>query len=260
MGSQSSLYYNDNDPYCAQWVRNLWPEAEVDSRSVELVKPEDVAGYTRCHFFGGILGWEHALNLAGWGDAEVWTASLPCQPFSTAGKRKGTSDDRHLWPIFRDLVDQSRPPIIFGEQVASKAGREWLAAVRIDLEALGYAVGAADLCAGSVGAPHVRQRLFWGAANASMHGCQGLQRSSQAQVPKDRTPQALDAWHGTGNPFEHWSQFLAESYVQRVDDGVSSTVDIRPRLHAYGNAIVPQVAAQFISSFLEVIADLPTQV
>ncbi|MEO0966031.1 MAG: DNA cytosine methyltransferase [Planctomycetota bacterium] len=136
--------------------------ARVDSRSIADLKPADLVGYTRCHFFAGIGGWELALRWAGWpDDRPVWTGSCPCQPFSSAGKQRGTADERHLWPAFRELIAECRPPTIFGEQVASKAGREWLAGVRADLEALGYAVGAADLCAAGIGAPHIRQRLFW---------------------------------------------------------------------------------------------------
>ncbi|MEM8488291.1 MAG: DNA cytosine methyltransferase [Bacteroidota bacterium] len=91
----------------------------------------------------------------------MWTGSCPCQPFSQAGARAGTDDERHLWPHFRWLIDQCRPLTIFGEQVASKDGREWFSGVRADLDLLGYATGAADLCAAGEGAPHIRQRIFW---------------------------------------------------------------------------------------------------
>lgn len=156
------IYFNEHDKFAAQWLRNLWPDATVDERDIQNVQPADVAGFQRCHFFGGIGGWEYALQLAGWPDDQpVWTGSCPCQPFSSAGQRKGTSDHRHLWPEFLRLIAECKPSIIFGEQVASAAGREWLAGVRADLEALGYEVGAADLCAAGVGAPHLRQRLYW---------------------------------------------------------------------------------------------------
>lgn len=166
-------YYNENDPYAAQWLRNLMaaqliPEGCVDTRSILDVQPEDLAVFTQCHFFAGIGGWPLALRLAGWPvDKHVWTGSCPCQPFSVAGKRKGNSDERHLWPYFHKLISECSPPTVFGEQVASKDGREWLSGVRTDLEAVGYAVGAADLCAASAGAPHIRQRLFWVADSVS---------------------------------------------------------------------------------------------
>jgi DNA (cytosine-5)-methyltransferase 1 len=156
------VYFNEHDAYPAAWLRNLWPGATVDERSVVDVQPADLAGYRRVHLFAGIGGWEYALTLAGWPeDREAWTGSCPCQPFSGAGRNDGVLDSRHLWPAFHRLIAECRPAIVFGEQVASAAGRAWLAGVRTDLEDLGYAVGAADLCAASCGAPHIRQRLYW---------------------------------------------------------------------------------------------------
>ena len=161
------IYYNEFDPKAAAWLRELMaagliPEGDVDERSIEDVHPADLVGYTQHHFFAGIGGWPYALRLAGWPDDwPVWTGSCPCQPYSQAGSRKGDDDPRALWWAWRWLIDQCRPPVIFGEQVASADGRRWLAGVRADLEAMGYAVGAADLPAASVGAPHIRQRLWW---------------------------------------------------------------------------------------------------
>lgn len=160
-------YYNEWDPYCAQWLRNLVaagliPAGVVDERDIRDVRATDLAGYRQCHFFAGIAGWSQALRLAGWpDDREVWTGSCPCQPFSNAGKQRGTSDERHLWPEFHRLIAERRPSVVFGEQVAGRLGREWLAAVQVDMEALDHAFGAADLCSAGVGAPNIRQRLWW---------------------------------------------------------------------------------------------------
>src|SRR5690606_11221726 len=165
-------YYNEFDPKAAAWLRELMaagliPDGDVDERSIEDVRPADLVGYTQYHFFAGIGGWPYALRLAGWPDDwPVWTGSCPCQPYSSAGARKGDDDPRALWWAWRWLIDQRRPPVIFGEQVASADGRAWFARVRADLEAMGYAVGAADLCAAGVGAPHIRQRLWWVAHSA----------------------------------------------------------------------------------------------
>ncbi|KKM13756.1 hypothetical protein LCGC14_1712980 [marine sediment metagenome] len=163
----SEIFYNENDPFAAQWLRNLGkadliPRGEVDERSIKEIRPEELADFQACHFFGGIGGWAYALRLAGWpADRPVWTGSCPCQPFSQAGQGKGEADERHLWPDWFELIRACLPPTVFGEQVASKDGRAWLSGVRADLEALGYEFGAADLCAAGIAAPHIRQRLFW---------------------------------------------------------------------------------------------------
>lgn len=203
-GDGMRVYFNEFDRFAAAWLRKLYPHATVDERSIRDVAAQSVRGFRRVHFFGGIGGWEYALQLAGWpADREVWTGSCPCQPFSDAGKKKGTADERHLWPEMFRLVRECHPPVIFGEQVASseivgseleaaftvavqrgdfaKANklakrlvanpsfafvRRWVDGIRADLEAEGYAFGATILGAHSVSAPHIRLRLYW-VANSS---------------------------------------------------------------------------------------------
>ena len=160
-------YYNEYDPKTAAWLRELIkvgaiPDGHVDERSIAEVSPDDLRGFTQCHFFAGIGGWSLALQLAGWSsERPVWTGSCPCQPFSAAGKGLGAADERHLWPVFFELIRQCRPEHVFGEQVASAIGHGWLDGVSADLEAEGYTCGATVLGAHSVGAPHIRQRLYW---------------------------------------------------------------------------------------------------
>ena len=198
-------YYNEFESFPAQWLRNLGaagqiPKGVVDERSIRDVRGADLAGFRQAHFFAGIGGWPLALRLAGWpDDEEVWTGSCPCQPFSTAGKRGGTADSRHLWPDFFRLIAERKPTVVFGEQVASKAGRAWLAGVRSDLEALGYAVGSADLCAAGVGAPHIRQRLFWVADRGVAKDAASLGRDGRGNGDSTRDDgQIQTAGLGTG--------------------------------------------------------------
>ena len=164
-------YYNEIDPYAATWLRNLIADGhiaagDVDERSITEVKPDDLKSYGQCHFFAGIGGWSLAARLAGIpDDLPIWTGSCPCQPFSSAGKRQGGGDDRHLWPIWFRLICEREPAIVFGEQVAAAIAYGWLDAAFHDLETKGYACAAAVLPACSVGAPHKRDRL-WFMANA----------------------------------------------------------------------------------------------
>jgi len=162
-----TAYYNEIDLYAAEWLRNLIkagyiPNGEVDTRSIVDVPPDDLRGFTQCHFFAGIGGWGYALRLSGWpDDRPIWTGSCPCQPFSVAGKGAGTNDPRHLWPHFHRLITACRPPVVMGEQVAGAAGYGWLDGVRADLAREGYASRGVDIPACSVDAPHIRQRLYW---------------------------------------------------------------------------------------------------
>ena len=189
-----SAYYNEIDPFAARWLRSLIsaghiPHGDVDERSIEDVSPNELTAYTQHHFFAGIGGWAYALRLAGWPDERpVLTGSCPCQPYSSAGKGAGFDDERHLWPAMFWLIQQQRPPIVFGEQVASKTALEWWDLVANDLERENYATAAADLPAASVGAPHLRSRLFW-LANANSSG-RSRQRSAQ---PKGRQYSAFAA-------------------------------------------------------------------
>ncbi|UAN17364.1 DNA cytosine methyltransferase [Enterobacter asburiae] len=165
-----TAYYNEIDPFAAQWLRNLIDAGHiapgvVDTRSIEEVTANDLKGFTQCHFFAGIGVWSYALRRAGWpDDRPVWTGSCPCQPFSACGKRQGKDDDRHLFPTWFRLISECCPDVIFGEQVASKDGLDWLDDVRDQMERSEYAFAGFDLCAAGFGAPHIRQRLFWVAA------------------------------------------------------------------------------------------------
>lgn len=188
-----STFYNDNDPFACEWLRNLiaaghLPAGDVVCKDIRELRGEDVEGYERVSLFAGIGGWDYALELAGWPKGRsIWTASCPCPPFSAAGRKYCPNchrsrlgfvgwdefgcpecdyrDPRHLWPSLRNLIRECRPDTIVGEQVASNNGRGWLARVQVDLQELGFAFGAQDSCAASVAAPHIRQRLFW-VANA----------------------------------------------------------------------------------------------
>ena len=134
------ILYNEIEPYCVEWLGNLvraghLAPGRVEPRSIADIQPDEVRHLRRFHAFAGIGLWELALQMAGWPeDIEVWTGSCPCQPFSGAGRRKGFDDERHLWPEWFRLIRECHPPAIFGEQVASGDGLEWLDLVFSDLD------------------------------------------------------------------------------------------------------------------------------
>lgn len=227
-------YYNEHDKKAAAWIRELIKAGviapgEVDERSIADVKANELVGYTQCHFFAGIGGWSYALRLAGWADDRaVWTGSCPCQPLSCAGKCRGEKDERHLWPEFYRLIGERKPSTVFGEQVASKDGLEWLDGISLDLEELGYAVGSADIPAASVGAPHIRQRFFWVADSehdgqyrpqgiAAEQDCNGTNRGIHCGSPR-----------GMGNSVSAGLQGHAGNVVDRNEPGRIGTLTDRP--------------------------------
>ncbi len=264
-----TAYYNEIDPYCAQWLQNLMdaghiPHGVIDTRSIEDVRPDELAGFNQCHFFAGLGGWAYALQLAGWGTRPVWTGSCPCQPFSAAGKGDGFADERHLWPAWQHLIAQCRPAVVFGEQVSSKDADPWVDLVHADLEGMGYAFGCIPFPSAGVGAPHIRERGYWVADTGSA----GLaQRVSDGRVqPKAMGPSEGEALVG-GSPFGsgRWPLrgfWLGADWLACTDGkfrpvepgtfplahGAASRVG---RLRAYGNAIVPQAAQAFIESYCE---------
>lgn len=272
-------YYNEWDKGAANWLRELIankliPYGYVDERSITEVTPRDLEGFTQCHFFAGIGGWSRALQLAGVPETtRLWTGSPPCQPFSRAGKQKGKFDERHLAPTFLKLVSACKPPMLFGEQVAKAIETGWLDDLHEELEREGYSVGAAVLSCDIVGAPHKRDRLFFGAinelantycneylskiagSNATENGsetCNGEEITSAGKFIRTSEDVLRFCDSGTEYLCRDGKKRIVEPTIPLLADGVSSTMG---RLRGYGNAIVPQVGALFIESFVGAYID-----
>ena len=176
-------------------------------------RPSDLEGFTQCHFFAGIGVWSYALRQAGVpDDRPIWTGSCPCQPFSTAGAGAGFDDERHLWPHFQWLIEQCRPAVILGEQVASKAADPWIDLVQADMEALGYAFGAVPFPSASVGAPHIRDRLFW-VGHTDDEGLEGHTRDdgSAGRERPERSATPTGVFGGLGDSRGESDQRIARS-------------------------------------------------
>ena len=276
-----SVYYNENDPEAVAWLRELMfnkviPWGLVDERSIEDVRPDDLRGFKQCHFFAGIGGWAEALHLVGWpADREVWTGSCPCQPFSAAGKGGGFADERHLWPAWFHLIEECRPSVVFGEQVDAAIKFGWLDLVQSDMEGIGYAFASVVIPAASVGAPHGRHRAYF-VAESDSERREGLSVLLRPREPRADQPEITGSC-ATGVLVEPSSEQMGipgRARFEGVTAGFWSRADWIPcvdqkwrpvepgtfplahgiparmgRLRGYGNAIVPQVAAEFIIAY-----------
>ncbi|WP_082720912.1 DNA cytosine methyltransferase [Burkholderia sp. ABCPW 14] len=257
-------YYNERDPYAAQWLRNLIAAehiapGDVDERSIEDVRPDDLRAYDQCHFFAGIGVWSYALRRAGWpDDRPVWTGSCPCQPFSAAGKRLGFDDERHLWPDWYWLICQCRPVAVLGEQVASAAGLGWLDRVCADLEDADYACGAVDFCSRRVGFPLRRSRLLFVAHPYRQRQPRRPQPNRRAFEPEQCASRRNHVGGCSAAALPDWrdvvgtdgNRRLLESGTEPLVDGAAGHVG---PLRAYGNAIHAETTTQFILAAREIL-------
>ena len=263
-----TAFYNEIDPFAAQWLRNLIDAGHiapgvVDTRSIEDIAPDELRDYTQVHFFAGIGVWSYALRLAGWPDNRpIWTGSCPCQPFSGARKGAGVADDRHLWPAFWWHIKGNRPATVIGEQVSSSDGLDWFDHVHANLEESGYTATALDLCAAGVGAPHIRQRLYWVAHTGGDGREGGLSWRSDPQREMVNGQAGCDGAANT--PLEVNGLWRDADWIRCKDDGLRAIESgLEPLVdglagrvalcRAYGNAIVAPLAQAFLTAVRETL-------
>lgn len=173
------------------------------------------------------------------GQVDVLCGGLPCQPFSQAGKRRGTADPRHLWPEMARIVAECRPRFVFAENVALEAFREpWR-----DLRGMGYRVPPAlQVSAADLGAPHLRKRWWLLAADADGELLRQQPRRQQADRPGEAQPavdgslgSAADADRG-GQPqlAERDRRAEAGQQAPQRDDALGLRADVADLRRAWG--------------------------
>jgi len=196
----------------------------------------------------------------------ILTGGFPCQPFSIAGARKGTTDDRFLWSEMLRVIHEISPAWIIAENVFGILTSEQgvvFESICFDLESAGYNVQPFVIPACAVGAPHRRDRIWIVASNSDCIGDRG--RSDENFEGQERTLQTErsdcnaadpDSINGDISGFDSaeisepektevfWDKdwYEAASELCRVDDGFSEGLDKGRRLKSLGNAIVPQIA------------------
>jgi DNA (cytosine-5)-methyltransferase 1 len=136
------------DAHCRTRLRKHWPDTYIH---------KDIH----------TLDYDTLIQHSSWNPSEptILVGGWPCQPFSVAGKQRGTADDRYFWPQVARLLDELRPRHFLGENVPGFLNLG-LDQTLSDLEARAYAWAACDIPAVAVGADHLRHRIWiYGAAD-----------------------------------------------------------------------------------------------
>jgi DNA (cytosine-5)-methyltransferase 1 len=215
------------------------------------------------------------------GNIDILTGGFPCQPYSSAGKRLGKEDERHLWPHMLRAIQEIKPTYVVGENVRGLTnwnGGVVFEEVCADLESCGYEVQPILLPACAVGAPHRRDRVWFIATNTNnirQHQCECdnevntskgrinefndiSKNDEQGNVTNSKNigqEYALENGELERRRFREsykrnvWNAFPSQSPICGGDDGLPTQLDgitfskwRQESIKGYGNAIVPQVA------------------
>jgi len=248
------------DPFCQKVLKKHWPAVPVFDDVKQLNK--------QTLLDAGVISDEQSIDII--------CGGFPCQPFSVAGKRKGKSDDRDLWPEMFRVIQELKPTWVVGENVANFVNME-LERTLVDLESEGYTAQTFIIPACGVDAKHQRYRTFVVAYSGSL-GCleykrqpQEIQQSRFKELQHEESQQSFlsELIHGrneavansyceglqggaeAGDVGEDWAEVFkqlavfgesgatwsTEPDVGRVADGVPDRMD---RIKSLGNAVVPQ--------------------
>ena len=259
----NNLFHCEWNPFGQKVLKHYWPEAE----SFNDITKTDFTQYAN--------------------RISILTGGFPCQPYSSAGKRKGKDDERHLWPQMLRAIREIRPRWVVGENVfglVNWSGGLVFHEVQADLEAEGYEIQPFLLPAASVGAPHKRERIFFIAYSHS----NGLHKykTGQKEQHTGKRRNALSKFNGNGckrfftntdsTPTKYkiqtgwnlltsknertktWINFPTQSPICGGDDGLPTELDgitfskwRAESIKGYGNAIVPQVVYQIFKAIQE---------
>ncbi|MGI9297817.1 MAG: DNA cytosine methyltransferase [Gammaproteobacteria bacterium] len=259
----------DNDPFCCDVLRARVADGslkgDVLQKDVRELTGDDLRPFRQVHLFAGIGGFALAQKWSGWPeDWSLVTGGPPCQPTSIAGAQRGEADPRYLWPEMARLIEERQPDFALYE---NPTGTPELAIDRVlvDLESLGYEVGAYVIPACAVGAMHQRNR-FWIVAHSGGIGCTnganlngsysqpsisnvGQLVASKVQGNRELQSDAHQIpCFGTGIPYgrEERATFIRRALCREVH-GLPDELD---RIAALGNAIVPQVATVVMKAMI----------
>jgi len=207
-----TLWQIEKDEFCLKVLNKRFPNAKK-YEAIKNVKTEELTA------------------------VDIISGGFPCQPFSLAGKRKGTTDDRYLWDEMFRIIRSVKPSWVIAENVHGLINiSDGLVFEQVlsDMENEGYDTQPFIIPASAVNAPHKRDRVWIIANNHRKHSKEHFSgHQSQGESNEKPIRRSVYDWN------RHWTQVASE--LCRMDDGISTRLD-RHRIKALGNAIVPQVA------------------
>lgn len=254
------LAHAEVNPYCRRVLSAHWPDTpnlgDVTKLCRRLYDCEleeyDTAGIAWCprcdEDFGDCecIGADQFTDE--YGRPDVIAAGVPCQPASLIGSRRGTGDERWLWPDVIRVMRELRPGFGLFENPAAiltlESGRAF-SGILGELAAIGYDAFWECVPAATVGAGHQRERVWLVAADADGEGLEGYAGNGQdRRHPESHRPTAPPYLLNRKCDRPQW---YSESRIQPVVDGISGRV-ARTKLTAIGNSLVPHVAFMFFSA------------
>jgi DNA (cytosine-5)-methyltransferase 1 len=216
-----TVFFSEVEPYCCRLLAERWPGVPN-------------------------LGDIRRADFSVWRDRiDVLSGGFPCQPFSLAGKQRGRNDDRDLWPAMFSAVSEIRPLWVICENVPGIISLGQLDRVCLDLESLGYQMQPFSVPANSVGAKHLRYRIFV-VAHSERNGLQGWKIKSENRFSESGKEQLAGFLQSGSRP----SLSSARAYGKRY--GVYGRPHTIKRNVALGNSVVPQQAYPFFAAIAQV--------
>ena len=242
------------EPYCQKVLKKHWPDVPIinDIREITdatITNADKREGGSRAESESiKASQFQLGANKSNYYTIDIITGGFPCQPFSNAGKRNGTTDNRFLWPEMLRVIRLFKPEWVVAENVPGILTIEnGLVFERVctDLEGEGYTVQAVVIPAVSKNAKHRRDRV-WFVAESRQKRFTTTEENKQLERSRSGINNNRDG-RAKRKPTNE-SRWLPEPAVGRVANGIPCRVD---RLKALGNAIVPQVAYEIFKAIEE---------
>jgi DNA (cytosine-5)-methyltransferase 1 len=257
-----NVFHCEWNPFGQKVLKHYWPKAE----SFNDITKSDFTKYANT--------------------IDILTGGFPCQPYSSAGQRKGKEDERHLWPHMLRAIQEISPRYIVGENVRGLLnwnGGMVFDEVCVDLENNGYQVAPVVIPACGVNAPHQRERIWFIASNTEFKSTRSNPRTNKekkANVRRENTGDVFGTFCSNGDVTDtnsgqskqstfdcgmgrvkeshakgSWVVFPTQSPICGRNDGIPTELDgitfpkwRQESMKAFGNAIVPQVAFEIFKA------------